>query len=172
MLLINKELPVDKPLTKDHCGRCQRCLDVCPTNAFTGPFQLDSRKCISYLTIEHPTDIPEQYRSQIGEWLFGCDLCQEVCPHNHRMLLSKHPDLAPRPRHAWVDLPWLLRAPEQEILEEFTGTPLRRSGVERLRRNAAVVLGNSKQPEAGKIARSVYGSVSPMVQRHLKWAFH
>ena len=170
MILINRQLPIDRPITKDHCGRCRRCLDRCPTNAFVGERELDSRKCISYLTIEHKGDIPQQYWSGIGNWLFGCDVCQEVCPHNHRLLLSQHPDLAPRPKHAWVDLEWLFRAADSEILEEFTGTPLRRTGVERLRRNAAVTLSNVKDPTAKGFAQQIYPKVSPMVQRHLQWS--
>jgi epoxyqueuosine reductase len=171
MILINKELQPDQPIIRDHCGKCSRCIDICPTNAFIDSYQLDSRRCISYLTIEHPTDIPQVYRDKIGDWVFGCDLCQEVCPHNHKMLLSKHSDLAPRPQHAWIDLRWLLTAPDDEINDRFIGTPLRRSGPERLRRNAAVVLGNYKTNEAFELAKCAWKNSSPMVKRHLEWAF-
>ncbi len=142
-LLINLEVEPDKPIQQNHCGRCTRCLDKCPTNAFIDAFRLDARRCISYLTIEHDGVIPKELASKMGDWLFGCDVCQDVCPHNHKKWISKHSDLAPRPKHAWVDLDWLFKASNQEILDEFAGTPLRRTGVPKLRRNATVLLMNN-----------------------------
>jgi epoxyqueuosine reductase len=142
VMLINQKLEPDLPLPKDHCGRCTRCLKACPTDAFIAPYQIDSRRCISYLTIEYDGVVEEEMAKKMDDWVFGCDVCQDVCPHNHKVLLSKHPELAPRPKHAWLDLEWLFRAPEQEILDELAGTPLRRAGVERLRRNAAISLSN------------------------------
>lgn len=142
VMLINQKLEPDAPIQKDHCGRCTRCLDACPTDAFINPYQMDSRKCISYLTIEYDGVIEPELARKMGDWVFGCDVCQDVCPHNHKLLLSKHPDLAPRPKHAWLDLEWLLRANETEILDELAGTPLRRTGVKRLRRNAVICLSN------------------------------
>ena len=174
MLLTTLELEPTLPLSKEFCGRCRRCLDGCPTNAFVDAYQLDSRRCISYLTIEHPGDIALEYREPIGDWLFGCDVCQDVCPHNHRLMLSKHPDLAPRPQQAWVSIEWLLNAPENEVLERFAGSPLRRAGYRRLQRNAAVVLGNqirAEVPEAISLGSQLKGRhISPLVDRHLQWA--
>ena len=117
-------------------------MDACPTAAFIDAYQMDSRKCISYLTIEYDGVIAPELAEKMGDWIFGCDICQDVCPHNHKLLLSMHPDLAPRPKHAWLDLEWLFCASEEEILDELAGTPLRRAGVKRLRRNAAICLSN------------------------------
>ena len=105
MILSSLELEPDPPLTKDHCGKCRRCLDICPTNAFPAPGKLDARRCIAYLTIEHKGTIPDVLKEKMGRWIFGCDLCQDVCPHNHRPSLSVLEDFAPH--HAFVALPWL-----------------------------------------------------------------
>ncbi len=139
VVFLAETLERDTPLG-DHCGSCRRCLDACPTDAFVGPHQLDATACLAYSTIEARGPIPEHLRAAQGRWVFGCDLCQEVCPHNAAPPDPDEDDLLPR--NAYLDLPWLLRAPGDEILERFTGTPLRRPGVSGLRRNACVVLGN------------------------------
>lgn len=141
MMLSNVDFEPDVPITKDHCGRCQRCLVACPTDAFIGPSQLDARRCISYLTIEHKGVIPDRRKEEMGNWLFGCDVCQDVCPHNHRPAPAILEDFAPR--HAWVDLQWLLEASDEDINTHFAGSPVRRAGVWGLRRNAAICAGNS-----------------------------
>lgn len=140
MILCNAELEPDTPILKDHCGRCQRCLVACPTDAFLGNAQLDARKCISYLTIEHKGVIPDALKEKMGGWLFGCDVCQDVCPHNHRPAPALLKDFAPL--HAWVDLLWLLDASGDAIQQHFAGSPVRRAGVDGLKRNAAICLGN------------------------------
>jgi epoxyqueuosine reductase len=170
VIFLTEELPVDPSIAMDHCGRCRRCLDVCPTKAFTGPFQLDARRCISYLTIEHPHAIPVEHRSAIGRWFFGCDLCQEVCPHNNRPPESRHRDLAPRPGHAWVDLEWILFSEDEVIADHFIGTPLRRAGPIRLKRNAAVVLGNIGNPEAKNALDHTLQHPNEMLREHARWA--
>ncbi len=146
-LLINVPIEADEPIVRNHCGRCNRCLDKCPTNAFVDAFRLDARKCISYLTIESKGVIEPALANKMGDWIFGCDVCQDVCPHNHKKLLSKHPDLAPRPKMAWLNLEWLCKAPKEEVLDRLAGMPLRRTGVERLRRNAVVTLHNETRQE-------------------------
>lgn len=141
VMLTNLDLAPDREMA-DFCGRCQRCLDGCPTQAFTAPGQIDARRCVSYLTIEHDGPIPEALRPGLGRWVFGCDVCQEVCPHNHAAPNSAEQELAPRPQHAWLDLDWVLRTDDEVLSKTFNGTPIRRSCPVRLKRNAAIVLGN------------------------------
>ena len=128
MLMLNIEIKEDVPLDRDHCGKCVRCLTKCPTNAFVDAYKLDSRRCISYLTIEHKGSIPHQFRSAMGNWLFGCDVCQDVCPHNGKNFDSSGnlQDLAPKPKQPFVDLHWLLQTPNKVVDDYFAGTPLRR----------------------------------------------
>lgn len=140
VLFLAEEVAPDAPITKDHCGTCARCLVGCPTGAFVGPRVLDANKCISYWTIEARGLAPRELRGRFGRWLFGCDACQEVCPHNHHPPDGDHDNL--RPRHAFLDCDALLAAPDDALLTRFTGTPLRRPGAAGLKRNAAIVLGN------------------------------
>ena len=169
-MLINRIVEPDEPIIHNHCGRCTRCLDRCPTNAFVEPFRLDARKCISYLTIEHANEIDAQYVTPMQDWLFGCDECQDVCPHNHRKWLESHPDFAPRPNHSWVDLEWLCKSDPKDVLDEFAGTPLRRTGVDKLRRNAVVLLWNQRDnPDALVLLEWLeHNESSPLVQRQLQ----
>ena len=132
-------VPPDAPLG-DHCGRCRRCLDGCPTDAFRGAFDLDAGRCISYWTIEARGLPPAPLRPGFGRWVFGCDVCQEVCPHNHHPPDPDEDDLLPR--HAWLDLDELLRADDATLMDRFLGTPLRRPGAAGLKRNALLVLAN------------------------------
>ncbi|MCB9744839.1 MAG: tRNA epoxyqueuosine(34) reductase QueG [Alphaproteobacteria bacterium] len=167
VLLIDAPLAPDAPL-RDHCGRCQRCLDACPTQAFLGPHQLDARRCIAYWTIEARGPIPEPLRAGFGRWVFGCDVCQEVCPHNVRPPEPDEDDLAPR--HAWLDLVRLLEEDEEAMMQRFLGTPLRRPGAEGLRRNACVVLGNLGDPDAVPVLRRAAEGPSDLVAEHARWA--
>ncbi len=137
-LLLTAELAADPPMG-DHCGRCTRCLDVCPTGAFVGPGELDARRCISYLTIESTSAVPETLRPGLGRWVFGCDDCQDVCPHQRA---ATHDVPETRPRHAWLGLFELLAADDASLRARFEGSPIRRAADHRLRRNAAYVLGN------------------------------
>jgi len=139
VLFVDAEIQPDPPVS-DHCGSCVRCLQHCPTDAFDGPRDLDARKCIAYWTIESRDLAPRHLRPGFGRWFFGCDLCQEVCPHNHDPPDPDVDDL--RPRNAWIDLDEILETPDAALLERFTGTPLRRPGGAGLKRNAALVLGN------------------------------
>jgi len=145
ILLLNQELEPDAPVP-DHCGACRRCIPACPTGALRGDGAVDARRCISYLTIEHDGPVPLELRPLLGRWLFGCDDCQEVCPHVRARPAPVEPDFAPR--HAWLDLAEILRTPDAALVERFTGTPLRRAAPRRLRRNAAYVLGNLGDPAA------------------------
>jgi len=139
VVFINVDIPPDPPVG-DHCGDCIRCLSICPTDAFDGPRDLDSTKCISYWSIEARGLPPRHLRPAFGRWFFGCDLCQEVCPHNHDPPIPDCDDLLPR--NAWIDLDEILATPDDVLLERFIGTPLRRPKGHGLKRNAAIVLGN------------------------------
>jgi len=168
-ILVNLRLPPDTPMA-DHCGTCRRCLDACPTEAFTAAGQLDARRCISYLTIEHRGTIPEDLRSLMGRWVFGCEDCQEVCPHNPADANSPEADLAPRPGHAWLDLPWVLQTEDDALDRHFEGSPIRRAGPVGLKRNAAVVLGNLGDRSAKPALEHALRHPDDIVQEHARWA--
>lgn len=143
-LILEAELPEMGTATTDHCGTCTACLDLCPTDAFPAAFELDARRCISYLTIEHRGAIPLELRERIGAWLFGCDICQEVCPFNRFAEPASWPEFAADagvgPR---IDLEELLSIPSDEAFaSRYAGTPLARPGRVGLQRNAAVVAAN------------------------------
>ena len=169
VMLVNIDLPPDTPLG-DHCGSCQRCLDVCPTGAFTAPGELDARRCISYLTIEHKGEIPTDLRQQMGRWVFGCDDCQEVCPHNPKNPIFADPEFAPRAGHAWLDLEWVLLADDDTLKSHFQGSPIRRPGPQGLKRNAAIVLGNMGDPSARTSLLRAMDHSDAIVKSHAKWA--
>jgi epoxyqueuosine reductase len=141
-LLLDLDLRPDPPHETSHCGTCTACLDACPTQAFVGPGWLDSRRCISYLTIELRGPIPSDLREPMGGWLFGCDICQEVCPWNRKSPSGTEPAL--QSRHDWeaLDPAKLLGLSAEEFRQRFRGTALMRSKRGGLLRNAAIVLGN------------------------------
>ena len=147
-ILTDLPLPVDQPQTQKHCGSCRACLDLCPTDAFIGPYQLDARRCISYLTIELKGVIPVELRPLMGNRVFGCDDCQMVCPWNKFARHSKEDDF--RPRHGLQDsqLLTLYRWSEQTFLEKTAGSPIRRIGYQRWLRNLATGLGNAPHDPA------------------------
>jgi epoxyqueuosine reductase len=145
VLFVDRWLAPDAPLG-DFCKACTRCLRGCPTGAFTEPRRLDSSRCISYWTIEADDLAPPELLPEFGRWVFGCDVCQEVCPHNHAPDDPDEDDFLPR--NAWLDLDELLATPDADLDARFTGTPLRRAGAAGLKRNALVALGNLADPEA------------------------
>lgn len=146
-LLTDLDLPADAPVETDHCGTCTACLDACPTNAFPEPYVLDARRCISYLTIEHRGTIDPAWRRDMGGHVFGCDICQEVCPWNRKAPTSDEPDFAPVPGRNPVDLLSLFRLTDDEFKTLFRKTPLWRSKRRGLLRNAAIALGNQQFAE-------------------------
>ncbi len=170
VILVNLELPPDRPLMKDHCGSCTKCLDKCPTNAFTAPGQLDARRCISYLTIEHRSSIPDHLRPLLGRWVFGCDDCQEVCPHNGQRMPDANDDFGPRVGHAWLDLEWVLQADDERLLSHFEGSPIRRCKPVGLKRNAAIVLGNLGDPAARPALLHANAHPDALVKEAAMWA--
>jgi len=163
-------LPVDAPQS-DHCGTCQKCLDVCPTKAFIGPYQLDARRCISYLTIEHKGSIPEELRPLIGNRVYGCDDCQTVCPWNKFASPSGEPDFAVRNGLDDVTLVELFAWSEAEFHERLAGSAIHRIGYERWLRNLAVGLGNA--PRSNTVIGALNAQVdhpSGLVREHVTWA--
>ena len=171
VILVGGPLPPDAPLRhglERFCGSCARCHLACPTAAFVGDGQLDARRCISTLTIESDGPIPEALRPKLGRWVFGCDDCQDVCPHNHRAPGPAEDDFAPV--NAWLDLRWLLFADDDVVEAHFEGSPLRRPGAVGLKRNAAVVLGNLGDPTARPCLEAGLSHPSALVVEHCDWA--
>jgi epoxyqueuosine reductase len=168
VIFINVAVEPDRPLQRDHCGSCARCLPACPTNAFDGPRDLDARRCISYWTIEARTLAPPELRPGFGRWILGCDVCQEVCPHNHNPPDPDEDDFLPR--NAWLDLDQLLHTPDQELRDRTIGTPLRRPGPVGLKRNALIALANLRDP--GGLASIELGlqHAEPVVRAAAVWA--
>jgi len=163
-------LPVDAR-AKDRCGSCTACLPACPTGAITAPYQLDARRCISYLTIEHHGAIPEALRPAIGNRIFGCDDCQLVCPWNKFARVAAEPDFRVRHRLDEPDLVDLFGWTEPEYLERTEGSALRRLGFRRWLRNIAVALGNAPPSSRAVAALRARGdSADPIVREHAGWA--
>lgn len=169
-LLTDLELEPDEPHHTSHCGTCTRCLDVCPTDAFPEPGVLDARRCISYLTIERKGSIPEALRTGIGDWLFGCDLCQDVCPWNRKAPATSEPDLLPIRERSPADALRLLQTPDADLQPQVRGTPLSRPGLAGLKRNAALVLGNSGDARAVPVLRDGLSHPDPVVRGACVWA--
>ena len=169
-LLTSVELEVDSPFATDHCGSCRACLDACPTNAFVAPYQLDARRCISYLTIELRGPIPRELRAAIGDWLFGCDVCQEVCPWNSKSRPTDEPAFQPAANANPVALGELLRLDEQAFRRRFRGSPLWRAKRRGLLRNAAIVLGNQCDPAAVDVLSLSLADEEPLVRGASAWA--
>jgi len=138
------DLAVDEPYQADRCGSCSRCLEACPTEAFPHERVLDSRRCISYLTIEHKGDIDSQLHAKMGDWVFGCDVCQDVCPWNAKFAsIVSDPELGLEPAKAYEDLEYLSHMRDDQFAERFGETPLKRPGVLGMRRNARIAASNA-----------------------------
>jgi epoxyqueuosine reductase len=169
-MLTTAELAADAAFESDHCGTCTACLDACPTQAFPQPYVLDASKCISYLTIEHRTAIPHALRTGIGEWLFGCDICQDVCPWNHRAPLADDREFQPRDGVNPVDLRTLFDLDEVAFRKRFRGSPIWRAKRRGVLRNAAIVLGN--QTSLANLDALIVGlnDLEPLVRGASAWA--
>jgi epoxyqueuosine reductase len=167
----NLPLPADTPQMEKHCGSCRACLDICPTNAFVDAFQLDARRCISYLTIEHHGSIDEELRPLMGNRIFGCDDCQLVCPWNKFAQPSVEADFHPRHQLQDAELVELFLWEEDTYLRKTEGSALRRIGYVRWLRNLAVALGNAPTTAALLAAlRSRAEHPSALVREHVDWA--
>jgi epoxyqueuosine reductase len=169
-ILCDLPIPVDQE-EKDHCGTCQRCIDVCPTQAIVGPYQLDARRCISYLTIEHKSAIPEALRPLIGNRVYGCDDCQVVCPWNSFAQPTAERDFDVRNGLDRATLVELFAWTEAEFDRRMQGSAIRRIGYERWLRNLAVGLGNAPtSPEVVQALNARKDGASPLVKEHIEWA--
>jgi epoxyqueuosine reductase len=163
-------LPLDQA-SENHCGSCRRCIDICPTQAIVAPYRVDARRCISYLTIELRSAIPEPLRPAIGNRIFGCDDCQMVCPWNRFAQFSEEDDFAPRPGLDAASLVALFDWSEEQFLERTMGSAIRRIGHECWLRNIAVALGNAPRSEAVIAALQARREhPSALVREHVKWA--
>jgi len=169
-ILTDLPLPSDEPVSA-HCGSCTACLDICPTQAIVAPFQVDARRCISYLTIELRGSIPIEFRKAMGNRIYGCDDCQLVCPWNKYAQATNEPDFAPRHALDRSTLIELFAWTEAEFLKRTEGSAIRRIGYECWLRNIAVALGNAPTSEAVTGAlRSRSNHPSPLVREHVLWA--
>ena len=163
-------LPVDTPASA-HCGSCSTCIEVCPTKAIVAPFELDARRCISYLTIESSDPIPLEFRKAIGNRVYGCDDCQLFCPWNKFATRTTEPDFAPRHELDTAELTDLFAWSEETFLEKTEGSAIRRIGYERWLRNIAVALGNAAtSPKVVAALQSRQDGLSAMVTEHVAWA--
>ncbi len=170
-IITNLDLTPDQT-SLDQCGTCTLCLESCPTGALTAPYVLDSRRCLSYLTIEIKGAIPIAHREAIASHAYGCDICQEVCPYNATPLVSADPAWAPR---EGLDRPALLelwQRSDDDLRRLLKGSAMKRAGVRRLRRNLAVALGNTGDPKAISAlgARHAPTCADPLVEEHVRWA--
>jgi epoxyqueuosine reductase len=170
VLLTDAELVYDAPHETEHCGTCRACLDACPTRAFVEPYVLDARRCISYLTIESQSSIPMALRPQVQDWVFGCDICQEVCPWNHRAPRTREPAFEPDSDRHPVDLVGLFDLDEAGFRRRFRHTALWRAKRRGFLRNAAIVLGNQRDAAAVPALVRGLSDEDPMVRGASAWA--
>ncbi len=169
-LLLDVPLEADEPFGRFHCGTCTACLDACPTQAFTAPGKLDARLCISYLTIEKKGAVPLELRPGLGDWIFGCDVCQEVCPWNRKSPVGLEPLLQPRPEYEGHDLLTLAQLSESAFHSLFRGTPIFRTKRRHFVRNVLLVLGNVGGRSALDILRALCDDAEEVVREAADWA--
>jgi epoxyqueuosine reductase len=169
VILTSLELQPDTP-APDRCGSCTRCIDACPTDALIAPYRLNANKCISYLTIEKPGVIPEQMREGIGQQVFGCDICQDVCPWNRKAPATTAAEFQPRAGLVNPALLWLAEMADPEFREKFRGSPIKRAKRTGLRRNAVIAMGNSADRTFVPPLRRLAGDEDPVVAEAAQWA--
>ena len=169
VILTSLELTADLP-APDRCGRCTRCLEACPTDAFVGPYQLNANKCISYLTIEKRGTIPEGMREGLGRHVFGCDICQDVCPWNRKAPATMAADFQPREGLVNPTLDWLAEMQADEFRQVFRGSPIRRTKLGGLRRNAVIAMGNSGNRKFVATLQRLAQDADPVVAENAQWA--
>jgi epoxyqueuosine reductase len=170
-LLVDVELPLDAPHETSHCGSCTACLDACPTDAFPAPGVLDAGRCISYLTIEHRDAVPVDLRDGIGDWAFGCDVCQEVCPWNRKPTRRAAAQGSEMP-YQQINLRELFGIDDEAFRATFRKSPFWRTRLRGIRRNAAIVLGNQGDPSALPALRRGAAFDDEMVAETCRWAIH
>jgi epoxyqueuosine reductase len=165
------DLPLEPdPPEVDHCGSCRACLDVCPTNAFPAPYQLDARRCISYLTIEHKGHVAEEFREAIGNRIYGCDDCLAVCPWNKFAQVASETRLVARDDLRAPPLAELGQLDDAAFRARFAGSPIKRTGRDRFVRNVLIAIGNSGEPALAEIAKARLTDASPLVRAMAVWA--
>jgi epoxyqueuosine reductase len=171
-ILLGIDLEPDPPFTLDHCGNCTRCLQACPTACILPDRTIDANRCISYLTIELKGAIPVELRPKLGNWVFGCDICQQVCPWNQRFAAPANEDVfVERPDAHQPDLIAALELNPQDFNRKFKGTPIKRAKRRGFLRNVAVALGNSGDPQAvPALIRALSDDPEPLVRQHAAWA--
>jgi Uncharacterized Fe-S protein len=166
-ILLDLELEPDPPFTTDHCGTCRRCIEACPTDCILPDRTIDASRCISYLTIELKNDIPSELRDKMGNWVFGCDICQMVCPWNR---FAGEGDSAFGDHNPALDLTEELSISSQEFNQRFKGTPVKRAKRRGYLRNAAVALGNTGSMHALPVLQNALNDEEPLVREHAQWA--
>lgn len=154
----------------DRCGSCRRCLDACPTGALIAPYQMDARQCISYLTIEHKGPIAPERMEGMGRQIFGCDICQDVCPWNRKAPVASDAEMSPRPELVNPLLDWLGAMDEPEWERQFNGSPVRRAGFTGMQRNLAVAMGNSRLKRIAPRLREWAGAADEGLRTAARWA--
>jgi len=169
VILTSLELQPDLPAA-DRCGTCTRCLDACPTHAFPGPYKLDSNKCISYLTIEKRGEIPTELRDGIGRQVFGCDICQDVCPWNRKAPATSATEFQPRPELVNPALDWLAQMNAEEFARTFRGSPVKRAKLAGLRRNVIIAMGNSGDRRFLPLLERLAQDSDPLLADTARWA--
>jgi epoxyqueuosine reductase len=169
VMLTSLELTPDLP-APDRCGSCTRCIEACPTDALLEPYKLDSNRCISYLTIEKRGEIPEDLREGMGRHVFGCDICQDVCPWNRKAPVTSAEEFQPREGLVNPALEWLAEMSVEEFQKTFRGSPIRRAKRTGLRRNAVVAMGNSGERRFQSLLEKLSEDDDPIVAAHAKWA--
>jgi len=168
-LILPLPLEYDRPAL-DHCGTCTRCLEACPTQALLEPYVLDARRCIAYLTIELKGAIPENLRPHMGQHIFGCDICQDVCPWNRKRHFTTEPEVQPHPTQVYPLLEDLARMTREEFQRCFRGTALERTKRRGLLRNVCVAMGNSGQADFIPVLESLLDDEEELVREHAAWA--
>ncbi|MCL4152885.1 UNVERIFIED_CONTAM: hypothetical protein GTU68_007088 [Idotea baltica] len=168
-IFTDMDLPPDMPEI-DHCGSCRACLDICPTNAFPAPYQLDARRCISYLTIEHKGPIPQEFRTAMGNRIYGCDDCLAVCPWNKFAAEAREAKLQARADLKRPDLAFLASLDDAAFRKHFSGSPIKRIGRNRFLRNVLIAIGNSGDPELAETAHMHVDDPDPVVRETAQWA--
>jgi epoxyqueuosine reductase len=163
------DLGEDEP-ESDHCGACQRCLDICPTAAFPAPYRLDARRCISYLTIEHKGHIAREFRAPMGNRIYGCDDCLAICPWNKFAQATAHGEFLPRAELTAPRLVDLAQLDDAAFRQVFSGSPIKRIGRDRFVRNVLIALGNSADVDAVPVVRDRLRDASPLVRAMAVWA--
>jgi epoxyqueuosine reductase len=168
-LLVSLDLVPDAP-PPDRCGTCTRCIDACPTAAIVSPGELDASRCISYFTIELRGHWPEEHRATTGSHVFGCDICQDVCPWNRKSPATDQPEFQPREGLVNPALAWLAEISEGEFREKFRGSPIKRAKHQGLRRNALIAIGNSGNPTLISVVETAMGDPDPVIAEAATWA--